>query len=599
MSSTNVSPMGYNPAPYPLPVYVPPGHAQEIFLNRVGPPLLGVHEYIHASPSTTALPYTSESSGLNDDSQSPAGSFPVQSLGASVNNLAHSLNDLLESKIDEIGVPNDESEMKSMFRMFERTEYQGPESSTSLDSANSWEIPDFLTKRISIDSLQIPEEHRKYLELFDHDYARVIMPLQPLPHYNPAREILLTYANKNNYLMAAILSCGALQSFRKTQDAQDEKDYCSYLSTCLQLLSTVLADQNKISANVEPMLLTILLLTSYTAMSLVQKWRPHLCGAKDLLSTYAPFSEDPRLRQRNSYVVAFCRNWYLSIENIAGLTAPLGGVLKNDRELDLAMYDLPYTRAYWESMMCCRRDGFNYLYGYTNTLGVSLQKLIKSIKIVRSKKNSPSESPSLSAFTIFELTADFHREAQFEIISKTGIVPRTHFMHPDNNLAPPLGFEPLSPEAIEKVDYPDGTYDYISWYDVCHQSFVITAFLIITSDLGRIPKKHPIIQELVQRALHLLRFLDSEKMMRNYCILIVQVAVFHVGLNCVYDRDREFVTRYFTQMNKLHTASASITLKRLRRNWEHYDKMHDGDTGTLAFEPDLADDDDYEDVMNY
>ncbi|KAG7868313.1 hypothetical protein KL918_001971 [Ogataea parapolymorpha] len=560
--------------------------------------MLGVHENTHASPSATAIPYPSEPSGLNEQSQSPQSNFPLQSLGASANNLAHSLNDLLESKIDEIGVPNDDSEMESMFRMFKRTEYQRPDSTTSLDSVNGWGVPDFLTKRVSIDSLQFPGEHRKYLELFDHDYVRVIMPFQPLPHYNPAREILLTYANKNNYLMAAILSCGALQSFRKTQDEQDEKNYCSYLSTCLQLLSTVLAEQDKISSNVEPMLLTILLLTSYTAMSLVQKWRPHLCAAKDLLSTYAPFSEDPRLRQRNSYVVAFCRNWYLSIENIAGLTAPLGGVLKNDRELDLAMYDLPYTRAYWESMMCCRRDGFNYLYGYSNTLGVSLQKLIKSIKIMRSKKHTSPQSPNLSAFTIFELTADFHRESQFEIISKTGIVPRTHFMHPDNNHAPPLGFEPLSPESIEKVEYSDGTYDYISWYDVCHQSFVITAFLIITSDLGRIPKRHPIIQELVHRALHLLRFLDSEKVMRNYCVLMVQVAVFYVGLNCVYDRDREFVTRYFTQMNNLHTASASITLKRLKRKWEHYDKMHDGDTGTFAFEPDLEEDD-FGDVMNY
>ncbi|KAG7791606.1 hypothetical protein KL910_001732 [Ogataea haglerorum] len=598
MSSTNVSPVGHYGTPYHAPVYVPPSHVQEFYVNRMGPVLLGPHENTRVSPPATATPYTSESSGLNEKSHSPQSSVPVQFLGASANNLAHSLNDLLESKIDEIGVPNDESELESMFRMFERTEYQHPESSTSFDSAKSWEIPDFLTKRISIDSLQFPGEHRKYLELFDHDYARVIMPLQPSPQYNPAREILLTYASKNNYLMAAILSCGALQSLRKTQDAQDEKNYCSYLSTCLQLLSTVLADQNKISANVEPMLLTILLLTSYTAMSLVQKWRPHLCAAKDLLSTYAPFSEDPRLRQRDSYVVAFCRNWYLSIENIAGLTAPLGGVLKNDRELELAMYDLPYTQAYWESMMCSRRDGFNYLYGYTNTLGVSLQKLIKSIKIMRSKRSSPSQSPSLSAFSIFELTADFHREAQFEIISKTGIVPRTHFMHPDNHLAPPLGFEPLSPEAIEKVEYSDGTYDYISWYDVCHQSFVITAFLIITSDLGRIPKKHPIIQELVQRAMHLFRFLDCEKVMRNYCVLIVQVAVFYVGLNSVYDRDREFVTRYFTQMNILHTASASVTLKRLQRNWEHYDKLHDGDTETLAFEPELEDDD-FEDVMNY
>ncbi|KAH3668622.1 hypothetical protein OGAPHI_002376 [Ogataea philodendri] len=566
------------------------GHAFPPLEPQLTPTSSSTPASIKPDHSDPLGPSTSESSAPMKLSPSPH-QFEA-ALGTSANNLAQSLNNLLETKIDETGHLHENLVEPAMDHMFDQANlYDQPISYDNLLSSEK--LPDFITRPVVPDSFNLQGNHKKYLNYFYHDFARVILPLPPSPRYNPAREILLAYGKNHNYLLSAILACGAMQSHRKTKDPQDEKSYCSYLSICLRLLSTILADEAKVNKSVEPMLLTVMLLTSYTAISLLQKWRPHLRAAKDLLSTYAPFSEDPRYSRHNSYVIAFCRNWYMSIENIAGLTAPSGGVLKDDRELELVMYDLPYMKKYWESMLLCREDGFNYVYGYSNTLGVALQKLIKSIKTFKTMK----KPRTLSIFTLYDLVSDFRKEEQFEIISKTGIVPKNHFMHPENDLRPPPGFEALSPEAIQKIEYQDGSYDYISWYDICHQSYVIAAYILITSNLGGYPKRHPSVQELVQKAFSLFPFLRAKGMI-EYQALIIQVSMYFVGLNCVYKADRDLVARFFENLRQLHSAAASFTLERLKCKWDKYDELHKDDREIIHDDNDF-DDDDLDDVMNY
>ncbi|ODV85259.1 hypothetical protein CANARDRAFT_199056 [[Candida] arabinofermentans NRRL YB-2248] len=226
-------------------------------------------------------------------------------------------------------------------------------------------------------------------------------------------------------------------------------------------------NKSKLKENIEPMLLTVLLLTSYTAISYVQKWRPHLRGAKDLLSTYAPFNEELSLNNYSSYVIAFCRSWYMSIENLAGLSAPLGGTLQSEEEIESMLFDLPKMKVFLENINVSRKDGFNLLYGYTDSMAISLQRLVKYIRRYRNYNDIINSNPSIkkepdtSIFAVYELISDIQKEAKFEIISKSGCVPKDHFLHPENDLLVPPDFEPVSPEAIERIVLYDGSVEYM------------------------------------------------------------------------------------------------------------------------------------------
>ncbi|GMF57158.1 unnamed protein product [[Candida] boidinii] len=198
------------------------------------------------------------------------------------------------------------------------------------EAVSNWKdmkVPEFITKPFPLNSIQIGEEHKKYLKYFYDDYSKVILPFQPSAESNPAREIILSYAQNNEYLLSVVLACGALQSFRSTNDPKDESSYGAYLSTCLKLFSKKLSNEKNLEDNIEPMLLTVLLLTSYTASSMVQEWRPHLRGAKDLLTNYVPKYSNPSNLKGNIFVLAFCRCWYISIEILAGLASPGGEVM--------------------------------------------------------------------------------------------------------------------------------------------------------------------------------------------------------------------------------------------------------------------------------
>ena len=79
-------------------------------------------------------------------------------------------------------------------------------------------------------------------------------------------------------MLAAILAEGANTCYLKYKRPEDERAYGAYLSKCLKLLEP--ARETDINANIEAVLLTLLLLTAATATSQTQKWRPHLMGLK-------------------------------------------------------------------------------------------------------------------------------------------------------------------------------------------------------------------------------------------------------------------------------------------------------------------------------
>lgn len=202
-------------------------------------------------------------------------------------------------------------------------------------------VPNMATipKSVPLDFIKITKPHEKlYLEEFYNEFSGVILPFNAYDettstYMNPARDILLTCASRETYLLAAILAQGAKTSFKMSGIQEDEKAYCFYLSKCLQLLGPALDNNksneggNNLTSNIEAVLLTVLLLTSANASNTKQNWRAHLRGAKDILLKYTTNSnKNKKLKSiRTSPILVFCKYWYISIEILAGLSSEYGG----------------------------------------------------------------------------------------------------------------------------------------------------------------------------------------------------------------------------------------------------------------------------------
>lgn len=515
------------------------------------------------------LPLTVENPELSFPSQ--LSTFELSNFDSSVSasSLAQSLNDVINTRIDEVTHVEAQpySDFSDIFRdIMIKHNYK---------IEKPHRLPEFVIHPLTVDSFNFTGDHHRYLTYFYYDFARVISPLTPSPTCNPARDILLSYAKDSSYLMAAVLSCGALQAHRKSNDLKDEDAYCKYLSTCTRLLAAALADENQVKAQVEPMILTILLLTSYTAVSNIQNWRPHLRAAKELLAAYVPrtgLSGD----SDSAYTIAFCRLWYTSIELVAQLTVPRGGTADSEVEIDSLNFNMPNLSYYLEKMHLNRKDGFNFLCGYASSLGESLQKLAKYTrrfrKFQQDRQADPNVTLDISLDEYHELMGELWSAQNFYIISKDGIVPKDHFMNPANDLNPPPDFEPLSSEAIDEIELKNGQIVCVSWYDISHQSFVWTAILLMLSMLGQLPKRHYMVQQAVHKMLKLMIFLHAKKTVTGFCIMMLQSSMYITGLNCILKEDRELVIKYFQSLSLMGNISAKINLQKLHYKWRRYDK---------------------------
>lgn len=515
-------------------------------------------------------------------------SFPSFSIGnvdsnRSVNSLAHGLNEIINSQIDQ-------AEDNSLENIFENPDDLDPDQPVSdfLDvlqkgdyykitpqkgdsQTASGPLPSFMASPPSIDSFEVCENHRKYLLSFCDDFSRVITPITPTPHEIPVRDIILTYAKDSNYLLAVVLSCGALQLHRRTHSDKDKSAYCSYLWICIKLLAQALSDQAKTRNQIEPMIMTLLLLASYTAVSNIQKWRPHLNVAKELLAAYAPRANSEKYKE-SCYLLAFCRAWFSSIDVIAGLTTIIGGTINNETEIDSLTFDLPNTKYYLEAMHLSRRDDFNLFYGFTNSLAVTLQRLAHYMRRMKNGHllNSNS-SPIIDIEEIRDLLHSIWENQNFVIISKDGVVPEDHFLNPTNKLESPPGFEPLSSEAIQKIEFPDGKSIYISWYDICQQSMAWTALLLVFTRLQGLPPTHFMVQEVVHKILSLMIFLSAKNRVIVYVMMLLQCPMYITGLNCVTEKDRNLTLRFFDSMNLMGNIAAKVNRAKLKHIWQQYD----------------------------
>jgi hypothetical protein len=473
--------------------------------------------------------------------------------------------------------------------------------------AASTGIPN-VPKSVPLDFIKISKPHEKlYLEEFYNEFAVLISPFgaydeSTSTYMHPARDILLTCALKEAYLLAAILAQGAKSSFKKSGFQEDERAYCSYLSKCLQLLGPALGNYNKVSdderdltaktsvkrgsavsksgkigqdgpatayhgddrdyltANIEAVLLTVLLLTSANASNSKQNWRAHLRGAKDLLLKYFFTNNKSKLQLvRSSPILVFCKYWYVSIEILAGLSSEYGGTLKGEEELDMLLrpgdeFEISVMKAF----KIIRTDGFNLLFGYHNDCVSHLRDLIKVLNKLRaSSKGESGPATFVSTEMYFKLISLFYIQGLYQSIDRNVYVGQEI-----------LKYIETGGSLVETFTDRNGNKISISWVDLLHQAYVMAAEVTILTKGLNLPSSSKAVQDLVTKFVTMLKFLTfPDPPLMKYAILMLLWPVLTIGVFCMKEDERFLVMKLLRLSAQNGSGSAGISLRRLHKKW--------------------------------
>lgn len=444
---------------------------------------------------------------------------------------------------------------------------------------------------VSLEEFHLRDPHNLYLEYFYKDFAWVIFPFQISESNNSVRDILLTLATKNVYLMSAILACGARSVMKLKPSPEHEKAYFSYLSSCLAALSKILnSPKKKLLENVEPLLLTILLLTSDNASSKNQSWRAHLRGAKDLLLIYAQAKREPKTHA-SSLVFAFCGAWYVTFELLAGSGGlPLGGTIDSEDEMDLLINTEDDEFMYLKSMNLIIGDSFNRFAGYTFSMVYYYRDMIKLM--IRDKKEDANR---VTIHEAVELLAKLEKETKVSLIHPSAIVPSDHYLYPNSETSPPEGEEPLPVSCIGILNNDDGSIKKVySWYDISQQSAALGCMLVVFNRILKLPQESSFIKELVTQIITLMHFLDCDDPPKVYHIMMLQPTMWEAGSICTNPEERKQFEKFFVLLKDVGVGSAEYVLKRIRKKWALYDRQKIG-----SYLSESNDDDEELDIVTY
>lgn len=422
----------------------------------------------------------------------------------------------------------------------------------------------------------------KYLNYFSKYYSKMVLPLTGTYHRKEAEDILLEHGHQSNYLMDAILCFGAYQCFAETGDSAEEQVSLMYLYDCMEALSSVLSNQGTIEENVESILLTTLLLGLYSVVSNAQRWRPHIKAVKGLLAAYV-LKDRARKYQLNWHIIAFCWSWCTSIEVIATMTAPTGGTVLNEAEIESVMLKLPELLNCIQDDGICRKDGFNYMYGYTNELYDVLQQINK-YRFRLKGENPPNASVKVELEDIQDLLFRLKTSAEFYIVDKRG------WSSPNDPL--PLQDEEIPPNSLEELLLDDGKKIRISWCDMCQQCYVSATQQIVYTKLLGLPCSHYIVQKLVRQFLNTMIFLRATVRTTNSGLYLLLCPAFVTALNCVEEHDRDQILEFFHCLEGLLTNYSCVksNMEKIQSIWTRYDSSKESHDTIFSISDDAGTD---------
>ncbi|RCK55415.1 Lysine biosynthesis regulatory protein LYS14 [Candida viswanathii] len=418
------------------------------------------------------------------------------------------------------------------------------EDDFQFDFLNESFVVDEITKNIPIDYIKLPRKHEQlYWEEFYNNFAQIIEPFQAYHSRtkttsNPARDIILHTAASEPFLLAAVLAEGANTCYLKYKRPEDERAYGAYLSKCLKLLEP--ARETDLNANIEAVLLTLLLLTAATATSQTLQWRPHLVGAKTLLIK--------AFNQNVSKKFVFCKYWFLSIEILAGLSTSLGGTLQTDYEIDRLMtpgneYEVGVLR----EIGIITDQGFNILMGFDNSCIACFGDLLKVL-------NKKRFNIDVGTMEYVKLVSAFYAQSNIVYIDSRGVIPEKDL----TRYIPGLPIEEL---RVNNASY------WISWQDISHQSYVLLSIIMILTRFFVIDVSQ-LVDQMILFIHYLNQFSDVQQHASPYLLLMIQWPLLVTGLSTTKLEQRTLLLKYFSMVGAIGAASSHVSTQMLLKHWK-------------------------------
>lgn len=573
------------PGIVPSPGYVAPGigptvtpqaNAYAVYdASRILPsrfPSYATSQYLLPKYETTATtqtqtPAASYLTPITQDSQSSEpSSGPLAYDADSIETLAESFYSQNDLNILAADLNNLVSDI--MYELDDKFK-EGDESlfnSAQWDLEISAEPPRIIPRNYDTESikLSLPQE-RLYLEAFSAEFSGIVLPFCSYDKtlktkFNPVRDILLYSANNEPCLLSALLAMGAKCVHSRTKLRSHEAAYCSYLSKCLKYLAksvvvnptTKYNDQrrNSLSADIEAVLLTVLLMTTFNAANIKQDWRPHLRGARDLLLRHTT-TDIP-----NTKVFIFCKFWFIILEILAGISSKKGGTLKTDKDIDsLINVGTPYEQKVLQDLGILMDNGFNTLGGYSHRTLNYFRDYIKIMNRIRDRKQ---EAPNVSeSIQVFSLLGTLYKSSEDEFVDVNCVFPRDDIK---------------SASFLTDTVEMSGKKLSISWQDASHQGYTSAMIITLLTQTLQIPDQSSHIQFWSSRIANIVSIFDNNLDeipvgLNKYALLMLQWPIRTAGLHSV-DRHEYKCVELFFKLSSTVTGSAIYALKRVKAVWK-------------------------------
>lgn len=492
--------------------------------------------------------------------------------GYDANLLIQNLNDMVSMKL------NDSFSLNESLKDFHLPDLDIPElmpqSKSSVNSVPiSFLVNNVITFNTKLSSFQLGGVHDKYLEVFFYDCLDSIAPFFQ-NQGNPLRDIILSFARNESYLLSVTLAVGASIAHRKSSKLEDERNYCAYLSHCLSLLGEQFQNESNVIHKIEPITLTVIMLAWDCINAMNSQWRSHLKGVTDLFK---------KINSGNSSkVMNVAKCWFKVMETFASISTVLGGSLTEEHDMDLIFnpQDFQYVDSLKFLNIMTPLNEFNLLRGHKEDFDLVIKEVIKALNAIRDqgKEQSVGEEEifpknldylrwtpkadakkTISYFNTQKILVEIDKQLEYEFIDKSGVIPPENQSHPDNSH--------IDDNAIDLVVLRSGERVAISWYDISHQTQVLSVLLIVLLKLLGIPKESITIQQVVKKIMSFFKFLDSDEAPRNSRTCYSNFAVFIAGFNAMDESTRDLVRAYYKLNGGRFRKLTEHNLNRLRKVW--------------------------------